>query len=327
MHVYIVNPNAIPTRSWHQTHQRIEAMYQKQYSSTEFCFEYSTSKQDVETKTQSALLRGATTIIAVGGDGTIQTVVKSLFAGHSWRDPTCSVALLRAGSGSDYIRTVCPANQKLTPAPGQDTQWVDVGRCIVTNANDDDFTDCIEYLFVNMASLGLTADIVKCKEAWQHWLPRWARYILPTLATFPYRQEQTYHWSADSGAQQLTLGQDLLALTIGKGRFAGGGMKLSENSELDSGLLEITLFEPHSLWAFLLKLPKLYRGGLWHSRGIHKLTTETFQVRLPNGVCFELDGELQRLPDDKSTLHFSTLHQALPLNIALTHQLRNATGR
>ena len=325
-HVYIINPNAIGARTWARCQSAISRMYAAASLAVSYDFQQTESYEDVTHKTQQAAAEGATSIVAVGGDGTIQTVARALFDGDAWQHPNCSLAALRAGSGSDYIRSICPSSAEESGNLG--IQPVDVVQCTFLDRNMQSVSEAAPQLFINMASLGLTANIVLLKEEWQSWLPRWARYILPTLVAFPKRKNQTLPWRCETTAEgQWESPQELLAITIGKGRFAGGGMKLAERSQLANRLLEVTLFEPHSLPAFLGKIPKLYGGGLWSSKAIHKRMLKQFVVDIPAGSSMEFDGELVRLHPDVHTLQFSVLPKAMPVNFELTRNLRRATGR
>jgi YegS/Rv2252/BmrU family lipid kinase len=260
------------------------------------------SREDTIRKTSAALAAGATQIVAVGGDGTMNAVANGFF--HAG-DPTRSDATLAVGcigTGSDYYRMIC--GQGLV-------DWRDVvlsgnsRRVDVAVIRRLDDAQARPVYFLNLAGFGLSAQVVARKERMPRWLPRSLCYVLPTLASyFSVRPWQTH---IEIDCQQFQ--REVLSVVVGKGIYAGGGMRFGGAVELDDGLLEITVFQPMSLLALLAKTPRLYRGDFAGENKITKHKAQRVVLRARPSLPAECDGELIGSGDFEVTL----IPRALPV--------------
>jgi YegS/Rv2252/BmrU family lipid kinase len=231
------------------------------------------------------LKEGVDRIVAVGGDGTINAVVNGFFEnGKPIREDACLV-VTEAGSGCDYYKSVTrhnPPENWMELTVDNRPKPVDVGMIQYSDSS------CGERYFVNVASVGMTADIVKKKEEQSGYVPRMFRYLFPTLGCL--FSSKAHELKIETDEENFTV--EALTVSIAKGAYAGGGMQFGLDVLLDDGLFEVTIFEKTNPIGMALKLSRLYSGNYRHVKGIRKLKTRRIGLHSGQSVQCEFDGEV-----------------------------------
>lgn len=202
---------------------------------------------------RAAIDRGASLVIAVGGDGTIN--------GFADADGDvangCAFAALAGGTGSDFVRSLSPSRSDLLKriASGQ-TRPIDLGR--VTFTSDDGRT--VSRLFINIAGMGLSGAVNRAVNAAGSTglLPGFAAYYLATLSALWHYRFSDIRLTVD---RQPPMTVNLAMAAIANGRHFGGGMKIAPNARLDSGEFEIIILRGGSKLVLLRDLARVYRGA------------------------------------------------------------------
>lgn len=215
---------------------------------------------------------GVETVIAGGGDGTINEVATALIALPDANRP--ALGILPLGTANDFA-TSAGIPESLDNA----LQLAIVGKATavdIARVND-------ETCFINMATGGFGTRITsetpeKLKAALGgvsyliHGLVR-----LDTLK--PDQCEITgeaFHWQGNA-----------LVIGIGNGRQAGGGQQLCPNALINDGQLELRIFTGDELLpALLTTLTKPEE-----SPNIVDGQSAWFDITAPHGMTFNLDGE------------------------------------
>ncbi len=252
-------------------------------------------REDAVRETRAALTAGACQVVAVGGDGTANAVANGFFEGGAAVRPEASLAVAGVGTGSDYFRALCgpgPVDWREVVLNGHRRQ-IDLA---VVRAADDPQARPI--YFLNLAGFGLSARVVARKERMPRWLPRSLRYLLPTLASYPGARPWRVRLEVDGAAIE----REALSVVVGKGVYAGGGMRFGGAVELDDGLLGITVFRPMSLLRMLVRTPGLYRGNLEGDGGIERRRARRVVLRARPPLPAECDGELIGSGDAEVTI-------------------------
>lgn len=167
--------------------------------------------------TVQAARAGAGTVVAVGGDGTVNEVVNGLMALDEINRPALGVVV--AGSGADFARTFgLPQHigDGLAGVVGQ-TQPIDIGRIELEAAEGP-----IVRHFANIANVGIAAATVERAERLPRWLGK-LRYLVafwPVLARY---QPEEMTLTVDGERSALTAHN----LLVANARYAGGGMHFS----------------------------------------------------------------------------------------------------
>ncbi len=245
----------------------------------------SESRQEAIRQTRGALLAGAEQIVAVGGDGTANAALNGFFEDGKLINPQACLAVSRAGSGSDYFRGLTSGQRRdwkeivLQPTVRQ----VDIGRLEPVAGAP------LEPLyFLNMATLGFAADVVRRKSQMSVRWPRTLRYLLPTLSGLLKIHPARVRLRLD--------GRDVervsYCLIVAKGAYSGGGMKFGARVALDDGRFELTLFRPMPAWKMIVKTPKLYSGDLESEPTVEKLSAAVVEIDADPPFLVECDGDV-----------------------------------
>ena len=243
------------------------------------------SREEAVRQTRSALAQGAGQIVAVGGDGTANAALNGFLDQDKLVNPEACLAVAQAGSGSDYFRGLINGQRhdwrEIVLRPN--VRRVDIGRV-------EPLTErAIEPLyFLNMATFGFAAEVVRRKSAMSLWWPTAARYLLPTLTGLLSVRPARLRLRADGG--ELT--RQCFCLIVAKGAYSGGGMKFGHDVALDDGQFELTLFQPMPAWKMILKTPKLYSGALDSEPNVEKHRSAVVEIDADPPFLFECDGDV-----------------------------------
>jgi diacylglycerol kinase family enzyme len=280
--VFVINPKAgagIGRRGL----ERLESYFRRRGSSFEAIV--SRSREDVIQRTREALRAGAEQVVAVGGDGTVNAVANGFFESGELVRPGACLAVAQAGSGSDYFRG-------LTKTARHD--WRDIVLCPVVRPVDVARVETAAaakvkpLYFLNMATFGMSAEVVRRKASMSPLWPKSLRYLLPTVRGLFHARESRVRLTIDG---QL-LERDAFCIMVAKGTYSGGGMRFGSHVALDDGRFEVTLFRPMAVWKMLVKTPKLYSGELHNEPTIEKFTGCRIEIAADPPLLAEVDGDV-----------------------------------
>lgn len=251
---------------------------------------------------RSASEGGAETVVAVGGDGTVNEVVNGLVVADR---PVggATLGVVAAGSGADFARTFgFPAHvgSSLEGIVGKAIP-IDVGRIDCVGRDGEPLTR----YFVNVAEAGLNASVVRGAERLPRRVGR-TRYVMafwPVLAR--YRQTEL-EVTADG---ETFRGRAFNAL-VANARWFGGGMNISPRSTTDDGVAEIQVNTGPKRQAFTL-IPKIYKGAHLPNQRIVEMAGAAGRIDSDRPIPVETDGELIGL----TPMEFRILPGLLPLRV------------
>ena len=235
-----------------------------------------------------AVQAGASLLIAVGGDGTINEVVNGMMRGQQERDMTCTLGILNCGSGSDLARTLkLPRKLKdqLQGIMDGAVRNIDLGRVKYINP----MGQWEERYFANECSLGISGAVVKNLN------PQWKRFH-PSLAfaIAALRQLNNYGGvEVDISTNGLAAQRkEILGIMMANGRFAGGGMKLAPRADLSDRMLDVLTVDDMGFIRRLLTFGQIYFGQHLNNSKTHYQTAQHISIQTKYHLPLELDGEL-----------------------------------
>lgn len=245
-------------------------------------------KGDAERYVEEARRLGVETVIAGGGDGTINEVSGALI--HCEGPGVPALGILPLGTANDFATSV-----GIPEALDKALKLAIAGNAIaidMAKVND-------ETCFINMATGGFGTRITtetpeKLKAALGG-----VSYVIHGLMRMdtlkPDRCEirgENFHWQGDA-----------LVIGIGNGRQAGGGQQLCPDALINDGLLQLRIFTGEELLPALfstLKPPE-------ENPNIIDGASSWFEIRAPHDITFNLDGE----PLSGQAFHIEILPGAL----------------
>ncbi|HZJ83487.1 MAG TPA: diacylglycerol kinase family protein [Clostridia bacterium] len=179
-------------------------------------------------------------IISVGGDGTLLEVANGLLGSDM------SLGLLPAGSGNDFARALgIPSNigAALELLNEPKTRLIDV-------ANFQDM------FFVNVASVGFDAEIIRDLLKIKRFIPGRASYYAAILLKFFTYKFKNISVTLDD----LKFKEKIFLLAIANGTHYGGGMKVNPNGSLDDGYLDVIIINSLPRYKIPFLMTKFIKG-------------------------------------------------------------------
>ena len=239
------------------------------------------------TLVRASLTEGCNLIISVGGDGTLNEVVNGFLDDSGTLNSQAALAVIPCSSGGDFRRSLgldgSPSDALAAILDGE-TREVDVG-CLSYRSPSGERA---ERLFINIASLGLSARVNRLLRRQPSYLGGSARFFLATIRALLGHRNERVEFDVD-GEPLPTLVLNTAA--VANGRFFGGGMQVAPHALLDDSLLDLVIFGEVGFRDFLVWGPRFYRGKhLSHPR-IRYRRISTVSAASSASVLVEVDGE------------------------------------
>jgi diacylglycerol kinase (ATP) len=227
---------------------------------------------------RTAIRQGRETIIAAGGDGTLNEVINGIGENVA----KARVGLIPLGTGNDFARTIgVPTDLEaaIDLIAAKKTRAVDLVR--VTS-------DEVRY-FVNVSAGGFSGlvDEKLTSEMKKTWGPlaylRGAAAALCDLRA--YRTTLAF-----DNSDSLML--DLYNVVVANGRYVAGGRMIAPEASLDDGLLDIVLIPQRPAAELAVLAAQMAMGTHLTSDAVVFRRAAKLTVNSKPGMWFNVDGEL-----------------------------------
>jgi diacylglycerol kinase (ATP) len=240
--------------------------------------------------TRDSIKRGARTIIAIGGDGTINEVVNGFFEDEQLIAPDAELAVIAKGTGSDFSRTL---NRSI---PRGERRVLDIMKVRYTAM---DGTTRSRYS-MNVTSFGIGGEVAVRVNKFRKVLGGRIAYLAATLQT-------AWSFSGKLVTVEInnsnTIEEKIFSVAVGNGQYQGAGMWVCPGAILDDGLLDVTVIRHLSLSQLAKDLPQLYSGGIYSHPKVQAFRVNHLSAASSEPVFIEIDGEpLGSLPVEISIL-------------------------
>lgn len=233
--VFIVNPisgNGATGRHW----PTYEAFFRR-HLGKDFTTRTTKGPWHAAELAKEAAVDGATTVVSVGGDGTLNEVTNGLLdgTGRPW-NPETSLAVLSLGTGSDFVKTLGETSKPedlLRRLKAGRTRLIDAGLCQYSEAGAPR-----SRYFLNVAEVGSGGAVVDRVNRTTKILGGKTSFLIAILRTLPKYVNTRIAYEADGGPRTVAVVNDLV---IANGRFFGGGLQPAPRAELDDGLFDVVI--------------------------------------------------------------------------------------
>ncbi|MBW8640564.1 diacylglycerol kinase family lipid kinase [Hoeflea sp. WL0058] len=284
----VVNPhagNGRTGRRWHALSDRIHKTLGT------FDHAMTSAAGDATRLVRAAIERGATLVIAVGGDGTFGEAVNGFPDANGIMPECCAFAALAGGTGCDFVRSLGqPSPDPVLRIAESDVRPIDLGKITFISETGDQASR----LFINAAGFGLSGEVCRAVNATSsaNVLPGTLAYFLATITTVWRHRPFAIRMSIDN-RPSFVIDQSLTV--VANGRYFGGGMHVAPNARLDSGAFEIMVLKKTPKLQLIGQLPLVYRGAHTTHPSIaffsgRRLVAETVSES-PDRVAIDIDGE------------------------------------
>jgi YegS/Rv2252/BmrU family lipid kinase len=232
---------------------------------------------------QDAARSGATTLVVVGGDGTVHEVVDGLL--RAGLGEGLELAVLPLGTGKDFARSVripLKLDAAIEVARDGAARPFDVGRATFTADGRE-----AQAYFANFAGAGISGAIAARANRTTKALGGRISFFWATLAVFSRWQPAEMELVIDGEARSARL---LEALAM-NGDYTAGGMWVAPESAPDDGSFDVVLIGEFSKREFTTTFPKIYRGRHVGHAKVEIVRARELRVDAAEPLPIVLDGE------------------------------------
>ncbi|MGN0658040.1 MAG: YegS/Rv2252/BmrU family lipid kinase [Emergencia sp.] len=225
-------------------------------------------------------------IIAAGGDGTINVCVNAMIR----HDIDLPLAIMPAGTANDfayYFNIPNDIDQMLEIAMGDNYTYADVGR-----VNDR--------YFINVAAIGQVVGVSQKTDPTLKNTIGVLAYYLKGLSEIPGMKPVKVTLTTPEKIYR----EKMYFMVVMNGKSAGGFKKISPDSEINDGLLDVLLFRNMSLLEMPGVFMKILQGNHPSSKKVLHFQTSSLKIETTETLPTDIDGEHgERFPMEFSVLH------------------------
>lgn len=217
---------------------------------------------------------GYSAVIAVGGDGTVLEVTNGLV------ETDIPLGVLPLGTGNDFARAVnIPAGfahiqDSLQVIKDKPAQPVDLAR----------FNG---HVFLNIASIGFDAEIIRDLHRIKRFVKGKAAYLISVFVKFLTYQSKDVELRLDG--QRIKTKAFLTAVC--NGICYGGGMMVNPNGSVTDGLLDVVLIKPVPRYKIPFLLLKFMKGEHLSLPYVSTFQCREVQILASEPLIVNVDGE------------------------------------
>lgn len=234
---------------------------------------------------RQALDDGYRTIVAVGGDGTVNEVINGLVVEGSV-DPEATLGIIPWGTGADFTRMLgiprdymeaCRHLLRSEPQP------VDLGRITCLREGQE-----VERYFINAAGLGFDGEVAEIVNRFPKVLGGTITYLTCLLIGLVTYRNKNIELSFDG---QPVRGR-VNSVVVCNGRYFGGGMFIAPGAALDDGLFYVVILGNLNKLEVVVNLPRIYKGThLTHPKVSH-FSAKEIHIEARERMFLQAEGEL-----------------------------------
>ena len=240
----------------------------------------------------AAVEQGVTTLVAAGGDGTINEVLNGLM--HTGHNTACKLGILPLGTANDLATVLNlpeDINQVCKIIAAGKTRAIDVG--------------CVNgHYFANNSAVGMEP-MVTITQHEMRWLKGISRYVVAALKVIG--QAKTWHmrinWDDDSYDGSVIL------VSVGNSPRTGGAFYMTPKAEVDDGAFDVVFGHDLSRPQMLTLLPKTFSGNHIDHSQVEYFQTKMLTITTSPSTPLQADGEV--IATDATEIRYEIIPTAL----------------
>ncbi len=244
---------------------------------TDLTFQISRSPADGREKTRRAVGEGADTVIAVGGDGMVNTI------GGELMGTGVALGVIPAGSGNGFARHF-----------GLPLQWNRAAEALARSDRHE----------IDVGAVNGRPFFVTCSLAWDAEIVKWferspVRGVLPYVMSAAYGlfeyTPQPFEAVFDDG-ERVTYDDPIVFTAANLTQF-GGGARIAPEANAQDGRLELVVVLRRDTMQALAGLGRLFDGTIARLSAVHTRSFRNLVVTRRRPAPVQIDGEL--LPPER----------------------------
>jgi len=238
--------------------------------------------------TAEALRSGYSTIVAVGGDGTVNEVLNGFYENGKAIRPDAELAFLPSGTGGDLARTLGTATRSLEDLlleiPTARTGALDAAEATFRTAQGEE----VRRLFINEVSVGFSANIARTVNEADGLFSGQAAFFVSVFRCLAGLRNQVMRISVDDAPWYRG---PVFFAAVCNGRYFGGGMKVAPEADMTDGLFDLVLVKYFKRLDVVRHIAKVYRGEHLKLAQVRCVRCRKVEFTSDEAVPIEMDGE------------------------------------
>lgn len=234
-----------------------------------------------------AIQDGYTTIVSVGGDGTLNEILNGFFIDEQLINPQARLGVLCCGTGGDFIRSAgiprdFPAAAALL-CKGK-SHFLDVGKVsFITHTGERE-----SRYFLNIAGFGLDGETVHRVNNTSKALGGFISFLWGTVSALLAHRSLPLKLEIDGVRCYEGM---ITMVAVANGQFFGSAMQIAPSAALDSGLFSIVLIKAMPKLELLSCLPTIYKGTHVYKPQVEVFVGTRVIATSSGKVLLDIDGE------------------------------------
>jgi diacylglycerol kinase (ATP) len=253
------------------------------------------SAHEFRNQVRRALGEGCATLIAMGGDGTLQLLVNEVLG------QDVQVGVIPAGCGNDFAAALGitkNVEKAVEIIAGGKTRMVDLVR--VRNSSG------LDVVYLGGGGMGIDAEALRYANGRFAKWPGRLRYVASAIAALRgFRGVQVQAAFPESHLPQVA--KLVLLAAVLNAPTLGGGLRLAPDARLDDGMLEVVMIEMLRKTEVLALIPRLLITGELRSGRTVRMRSAKIKLTAEKETSFQGDGELL----GKTPVEIAVVHKAL----------------
>lgn len=225
-------------------------------------------------KTEELIKNGATSIVAVGGDGTLHEVINGF---SNFENVT--LGLVPCGTGNDFAS-----------AMGIPEDTIEALKIILKNTPKyTDFMQMPTVRGINVIGMGIDVDVlVEYSKANKKTKATYTKALLKTLIR--YKDKDFIRFNGTDGEKDYKYKSFLVCAC--NGIVFGGGIPICPPAKIDDGKLDFITVESMKKLKMISAFLKLKKGKILDIKGAHHSLCKEISFKADRPVFVNVDGEL-----------------------------------
>ena len=214
------------------------------------------------------------TIVAVGGDGTINEVATGLIKNNGG-----VLGVIPGGTGNDMARSL--------DIPMDPKEALEI-LCKAYKKNMDIGIANGSY-FLNIASIGFDAEVVMNNIKIKKRIKNEFSYVISVIYSLIRFKKKKVEIEIDG----KIIKDEVYLLAVGNGKYYGGGMMIIPTAKIDDGYLDICTISNISKFKILFLFPTIFKGThIEHKKHVNIYRGRKVKFKSEEGLFLNVDGEI-----------------------------------
>jgi diacylglycerol kinase (ATP) len=244
---------------------------------------------------EEAVREARSSVIAVGGDGTIHEVANGIVRAQSQSSHRVPLGVVGQGTGGDFRKSLeleHRLDRYCKAIAEKNTQSIDMGELRYLDRTGAE----ANAYFINILSVGIGGLVDRYMAESKSALGGSLAYYSATIKALMRSEIATLRCTLHCQGEEQKIELATRQIAICNGRYFGGGMEVAPMAKLDDGLFHVITLGKATRLKFMLDSLSIYSGKHLEKDYVDVYTCDAIDIELGNpsqreGFPLDVDGE------------------------------------